>query len=175
MTPDRPRSPAERRAFTFIELMVVVVLLGIMAALVVPQFSNAAALARESTLRDELRNLRSQIAVYAAQHRATNPGYPGGNTAAAPTAAAFADQLTSYTDEQGRTAQTPDAVFKFGPYLRLIPRNPFTNHSTVRIVPAGPFPAAPLNTHAWVYQPSTGKIAPDNSGKDAAGIDFFAY
>src|SRR5690242_11487939 len=79
------RAAAAASAFTLIEILIVVVILGILAMIVIPQFSNASAQARENTLKDDLRFLRLQVQVFAAQHRDTPPGYPSGNTAAAPT------------------------------------------------------------------------------------------
>src|SRR5690349_7625159 len=78
-------SPRAGRAFTLIEILIVVVILGILAAIVIPQFSNASYVARENTLKDDLRYLRTQIVVFKAQHRDTPPGYPSGNKASTPT------------------------------------------------------------------------------------------
>lgn len=57
---------AARRAFTLIEILIVVVILGILAAMVVPQFQDAAGTAGDSSIRGQLRNLRGQIAVFRA-------------------------------------------------------------------------------------------------------------
>src|SRR4051794_15553587 len=93
-------------AFTLIEILIVVVILGILAMIVIPQFSNASAQARENTLKDDLRFLRLQVQVFAAQHRDTPPGYPSGNTAAAPTEADFEAQMTRFSSEAGVTSTT---------------------------------------------------------------------
>src|SRR5882757_9690951 len=83
-----------RSGFTLIEILIVVVILGILASIVIPQFSNAAHSARENTLKDDLRYLRTQIVVFKAQHGDAAPGYPGGNTAATPTWDLLQTQLT---------------------------------------------------------------------------------
>lgn len=56
-----------KRAFTLIEILIVVVILGILAAVVVPQFTNAADDANEAAVRTQLQTLRGQIELYRAQ------------------------------------------------------------------------------------------------------------
>src|SRR5215203_4279561 len=96
----RPRRACDLRrtsAFTLIEILIVIVILGILAMIVIPQFSNASIQARENTLKDDLRFLRLQVQVFAAQHRDTPPGYPNGNMGAAPTATDFEAQMTRFS------------------------------------------------------------------------------
>ena len=56
-----------RRGFTLIEILIVVVILGILAAVVVPQFTNAADDANDAAVRTQLQTLRGQIELYRAQ------------------------------------------------------------------------------------------------------------
>src|SRR5438046_2546568 len=88
----RGRASPQLRAFTLIETLIVVVILGILATIVIPQFSNASVNAKENMLKDELRYLRTQVVVYKAQHHDVPPGYPGGDRTAAPTAPDFLAQ-----------------------------------------------------------------------------------
>src|SRR5262245_4878514 len=99
---------ARRRAFTLIEILIVVVIIGILATIIVPQFSKATLSSREATLKDELRFLRNQIALFKAQHNDVPPGYPGGDRTAAPTEADLVAQMTTYTSEAcaANTSQT---------------------------------------------------------------------
>lgn len=70
------RSPIAK-AFTFIEMMVVVVILGVLAAIVVPQFGGVTDQARTSATEGGLGGVRSAIAGYRAkQLLAGNPPYP---------------------------------------------------------------------------------------------------
>jgi len=163
------------RGFTLVEILIVVVILGIMATIVIPQFSNASYQARENTLKDELRYLRIQIQVYRAQHRDVSPGYPNGNTSAAPTEAAFIDQMTKFTSEDGQVSATGSSFYKYGPYLSKVPANPLTGVETMVIDAGSGALAAPTTLGGWVYQPVTQKIAPNQTGQDQTGVKYADY
>ena len=64
---------AARTAFTLIEILIVVVILGILAAIVIPQFTNAADDANQSGVKSQLQTLRSQIELYRAQNAGVDP------------------------------------------------------------------------------------------------------
>jgi general secretion pathway protein G len=167
---------AGRDGFTLIEILIVVVILGILAAIVVPQFSNAALVARENTLKDELRYLRTQILVYKAQHLDTAPGYPGGNTSATATESDFVDQMTEWTDTSGGASATMGGAYKLGPYLSKMPTNPINGLATILIVADGQaLPTTPSNSHGWVYQAKTQTFLSDATGTDRDGIRYFDY
>ena len=61
-----------RHGFTLIEILIVVVILGILAAIVIPQFTDAAAEASRSNLQSQLQTIRSQIELYNVQNPATS-------------------------------------------------------------------------------------------------------
>lgn len=169
-----PQASRRIAAFSLVEVMIVVLMLAIVAALVVPQFSNAASTARESALREDLRYLRTQIIVYRSQHGGVMPGYPNGDTTATPTAEAFVEQLTRYSDARGNTSAMASAEYRFGPYLSEIPLNPVRQSASVQII-IGDFPSEPQGSAGWLYQPSTGRVAANASGVDAEGVAFFDY
>lgn len=172
----RPAAPCRRSGFTLIEILIVVVILGILAAIVVPQFSNASLVARENTLKDDLRYLRTQVMVYRAQHTDVSPGYPGGNPATSPTSAAFLDQMTQYTDAAGSSSPTQTATQKLGPYLSKMPNNPINGLTTVLVLADGAaIPTAPTNTYGWIYQPKTQTFLSDATGTDRDGTRYFDY
>ena len=69
------RSP--KRAFTLIEILIVVVILGILAAIVIPQFTDASEEAMTSSLKSQLQTLRSQIELYRVKNGGTLPDLLG--------------------------------------------------------------------------------------------------
>ena len=58
---------AAARGFTLIEILIVVVILGILAAIIIPQFTNAADDAGVASARTQLQTMRSQIELFRAQ------------------------------------------------------------------------------------------------------------
>ena len=62
-----------RTGFTLVEILIVVIILGILAAIVIPQFTEASSDARESSLTSNLQTLRSQLGLFKIQH---NDDYP---------------------------------------------------------------------------------------------------
>jgi general secretion pathway protein G len=119
-----------RGGFTLIEMLIVVVILGILAAVVVPQISVSTDDAKLNTLKTDLTQIRAAMEIYYAQHGV----YPGYNkidgaraTSHAECATAFEQQMTRYTDADGTVASVKDATHKYGPYLKALPTNPFNN------------------------------------------------
>ncbi len=150
-----------------------VVILGILAAIAVPKFANASHSANESSLRDDLRYLRTQIAVYQSQHRDLAPGYPSGSSST-PIFATFSDQLTKSTDEMGNVSSTSSPAYPLGPYLSNIPTNPINNLNTVEMISANAA-LTPDDSTGWLYQPATGTIIPNSSGVDSQGNPYTGY
>jgi len=59
-----------KRGFTLIEILIVVVILGILAAIVIPQFTDASNEAMNASVRSQLQTIRSQIELYNVQNPA---------------------------------------------------------------------------------------------------------
>ncbi|RKY21481.1 MAG: hypothetical protein DRP62_07940 [Planctomycetota bacterium] len=53
-----------KSGFTLVEILIVVVILGILAAIVIPQFTDASTEAKEASLKTNLQAIRSQIQLY---------------------------------------------------------------------------------------------------------------
>ncbi len=94
---DSTHRPASR-AFTLVEILIVVVILGILAAIIVPQFANASDEARRAAFVTEL-----QVFVGAAEHFAAREGtwVPDGSSGVCP------DEFRDYIDDEGFESGTP--------------------------------------------------------------------
>lgn len=133
----RIRNTTKPRGFTLVEILIVVVILGILAAIVIPQFSNASDTARANTMLEHLRVVRTQIEMYYVQHNETYPKLTE-----------MWDVLIEKTDVDG----TVNATGKFGPYLEREPRHQFTLSSTIVA------PGAGTINDGWEYDETTGQI-----------------
>ena len=165
-------SRTSRAGMTVVELLIVTAMLVVIAVLIVPQFSSADTIAREGALRDTLRDFRTQINIYKAQHQGIAPA-PGPGM----DEKVFVAQLTGYTNEAGKVSPgaRPDDTYRLGPYLRAIPINPFNGLRSVRLIGPDSFPVTGEGTHGWVYQPSTGQLSADLRGDDEQGVPYFQY
>ena len=165
-----------RRAFTLVEILIVVIILGILAAIVIPQFSNASQSARANTLKDELRFLREQNAIYKIIHNDIPPGYDSNNPLGSASEATYVAQMTLYTDAYGTTSATQSTVYKNGPYLSKIPANPINNKSSILILQNGDaMPTDASDVYGWIYQPQTRTFLSDAAGIDPNGAKYFSY
>lgn len=127
----------DQSGFTLIEMLIVVLLLGILAMVIIPQISVSTADANLNTLQANLGAMRNAIDLYYHQHNQVYPGVVGvdGSTATtnltAPTA--FLRQLTEFTDINGHCQVSRDATHIYGPYLKgtALPTNPFNSLNTL--------------------------------------------
>lgn len=131
-----------RSAFTLVELLIVVVILAVLAATIIPQFTDSTRDAQESTTLFNLHTLRSQIQMYRGQH----DGDPPSGTLV---------ELTSQTDRDGNIA----AGNPYGPYITEIPENPFNSSAAVKVITnTTPVATDVSDTHGWLYNATTGGI-----------------
>jgi general secretion pathway protein G len=161
-------------AFTLIELLLVVVILGILAAVAIPQFTDSSQEARASSLQSNLAVLRNAVEYYRTNHTGKYPGYPSGG--GAPTAAEVANQLTMASRADGSTAAAGTAGYPYGPYVReRVPENPVNNLNTVLVVADNAaFPAAD-NSTGWIFQPQTGKWRANSTGAAPSGKNYYDF
>ena len=62
-----------KRAFTLIEILIVVVILGILAAIVIPQFTDASQQASQSSVVSQLQTLRGQVELFRVRNNGVEP------------------------------------------------------------------------------------------------------
>lgn len=142
-----------RKAFTLIEVLIVVVIMAILAAVIIPQFSSATSDAKRSTLEFNTHTLRSQIELYRVHHGS----YPTISNGDLP-------QLWQATNAAGDIG-TPGPSYPYGPYLATgIPANPYNNSNrVVAVATPGQRPTAVVAGGAgWQYDETTGNIYPNN-------------
>jgi general secretion pathway protein G len=137
----------KKSGFTLVEILIVVIILGILAAVVIPQFASATGDTRESSVMANLKAVRSQLQLYRAQHQDIWPDD-------------LEAQLTSFTDVEGNTNATYTSTFRFGPYMVSVPPNPWTGSTaitTVTGVDTTYSPAGDMN-QGWWYNSTTGEF-----------------
>lgn len=166
----------KRKAFTLVEVIIVVTILGILAAVVIPTFQGQTTSARESTAKDSLKTMRAQIELYKLQHDGVPPGYADGN----PVGEMLLEyQFTATTTVAGvvSLSKIPSAPYLYGPYVRELPENPFNNLTNiVYVAEATDFSAAVDGTSSgWLYKKETGEIRINWTGTDQKGDNFYDY
>lgn len=152
---------SRRTAFTLIELLIVVTILGILAAIIVPQFRTMSGDASAAALKTDLMRLRDAIRRYEADHGAF------------PAVAEFEAQLTMFSDRDGDTAGGKDATHVYGPYLMTIPKMPVGADVGLSSVTDD----GDADGFAWLYDATTGEIHAHTDGAEADtdGRLFSAY
>ncbi len=129
--------------FSYLEVVIIVFVLGRAARIITPQFAEAGNEEKVSDLVEGLEVMRAQLDLYRLQHRNCLPP---------------ADSFSSF-----ETAMTTK-VGRYGPYVKKIPTNPFNKLDTVRFdgEPAGAGKAG------WRFDTETGLFQADNDAVYAA-------
>lgn len=135
-----------QKGFTLVEILIVVVILGILAAIVIPQFSEASTEAKISSSLSSLQTLRSQIQLYKIQHNDNPPELSVFEAAMTKCSNANAAAAGDYADR----STTNKTTHPYGPYLQSVPANPWNNKTTIA--------AADATNVGWVYDEDTGNI-----------------
>ena len=99
-----------QRGFTLVELIIVVAMLGILAALFIPKFTSATDEAQVASSEVQINTARKAIKRYQLDHSAY------------PSLASLWTNLTTTTDADGNV--DANANGRFGPYMTEAPVNP---------------------------------------------------
>ena len=161
--------------FTLIEMLIVVILLGILAMLIVPQISVSTEDAKLSSLQANLGAMRNAVELYYYEHKNI---YPGENDVAgvattvdATAATAFVEQLTQYTDVNGVVAVSNAAGDKYGPYLKsnTLATNPYNSSSDVVCDASTDDITARTSagTEGWKFYPKNGVLMANDGANDS--------
>lgn len=148
-----------KKAFSIAELMIVLAILGILAAIVLPHFRSQTTQAKESVAKDNLRMLRIAIELYPVKHSSVPPGYKDDDPQTWPSSFYFHQQ-----------------VILQGNYLQKMPENPFNKLDTMNVIGNDEtFPAEATGDYGWIYQPATKTIRLDWPGTDENGLRYYDY
>jgi len=142
-------------------MLIVIAILGILAAIILPEFQSHSQQAKESSAKDTLRILRNVIELYTVQHNNIPPGYPNDDPLQSPSYKPFSDQMTMHHH-----------------YLSEIPTNPFNGSRTIKLIGNNePFPSEPFasDLYGWIYKPATRTIKLNYPGTDSSGRAYFDY
>lgn len=121
-----------RGAFTLVEILIVVVILGILSAIVVPQFTTASEDAQVKSTKIQLQKLRNTLAVYYVRNNAHFPQVLEGDG-------------------------TWGEVIGEG-YMHVPPSNQYVG-ANGRVVKYGVGPDATFQAeYGWIFNPATGDV-----------------
>ena len=151
------RNRRSNKAFTLVEILIVVVILGILAAIVIPQFTNASQEAQVGNVQTQLQTLRSQIELFRVRNNGQAPDMVGAVDAS------FSDLLAGTGNTFGFPATGENSLNRVQePYTRTRPINPRTGTNSV-VEDATPRDSAAAFVNSgdpgWLYNSTTGEFA----------------
>ena len=140
---DRRQTRVSRTGFTLVEILIVVSIMGIIAAIVFPKFQGSSEEARAVNAAAELSTARKQLVIWQLDH--------GGEFPTLAQMQAGADDWGVFTSKTMADG-TIDIGGEFGPYFPSALQNVYNGASN--IVAAG----AATDSDGWSYDDNTGDI-----------------
>lgn len=142
-----------RRGFTLVELLIVIIIIAVLAAVAIPKFASSSQRSKEGTLKSNLKIVRNAVEMFRADTGLTPA-----------TLADLAKATASAPTQAYNNAATPALVsipagtFR-GPYIQEIPADPVTGGTLGYSVAAA----------------TLGKVTPNATGNDSNGDPFTGY
>ena len=137
------------RGFSLIELMIVIVIMAVLAAIILPKFTDQSRRGKEGGLKHNLSQLRTAIATY----QADTDTYP----------TLLADLVSTTAPAQGYNSlgslQSISSSSWHGPYIGALPVDPVSGTAFVYTVSA----------------PGVGTVNSSAAGNDLTGVPFSSY
>jgi general secretion pathway protein G len=139
----------KRAAFTLVELLIVIIIIAVLAAIAIPKFANSSTRSKESALRAELSLLRNAVELF----KNDCGSYPSALADLAGTSAP-----ANGKDSAGANKAITAGDYK-GPYISKLNNDPVSGAAF---------------TYS-VTSPTVGKISSSASGNDSDGNAFSGY
>lgn len=123
-----------QNAFTLVEILIVVVILGILAAIVTPQFAGASEAAQKNTTKHELDKLRRAVEIYMTRNGNALPNVVAGDG-------------------------TWGEIVQPGEYLSGPPKNSWVGGANAHVIVFGDQADDMFQTgYGWIYDDATGQV-----------------
>jgi general secretion pathway protein G len=146
----RPRNTVSRRSgFTLVELLIVIIVIAVLAAIAIPKFVNSSERSKESSLTGDLKLVRNAVQIFQ-----SDTGYFPATLGDLSAVAAPANGK----DATGATQAILAANWK-GPYITSIPNDPVSGSAL---------------TYS-ITSPTVGQVNSSASGNDSNGNPFTGY
>jgi general secretion pathway protein G len=138
------------KAFTLVEILIVVVILGILAAIVIPQFTNASQDAQRGNIQTQLQSIRNQIELFRVKNNGNSPALVGNTQTTA-----FAELVTPPGTQQPYM-RTPATNPRNGSYAVVADTS--ANNAATSAAAAVMDPST-AGSPGWIYNQTTGAFA----------------
>ena len=136
-------------AFTLVELLIVIIVIAVLAAIAIPKFVNSSERSKEASLHSDLKLVRNAIATF---QNDTN-AYP----ASLSDIAAIAAPANGIDPTGAPLAIVPTTWH--GPYITSVPTDPVSGNALTYSVASG----------------TVGQVNSSASGSDSSGVPFSSY
>jgi len=153
------------KGFSLAEILIVLGIMAILATVVVLNFSSSDTGAKENALKSNVATLREAIDLYRADH-GWYPCDANKDWNKKGDGAKFVDQLMQFTDTTGKPSLSRTSAYRFGPYLKHWPEDPFADIGTVKVDKKGDEILSQMGARiakssgkgGWYYQTKSGNV-----------------